>query len=748
METYPDSWTPRVIALALAMMGVQSPLLAADNPAEVTELPTVEVVGTTPLPGLGTAVKDVPANVQVYTSKELGRQHQSNIGEYLEQNPTSVTINSAQGNPFQADVNFRGFTASPLLGTPQGLSVFQDGIRINEPFGDVVNWDLVPQSAISSIQLIPGSNPAFGLNTLGGALAVYTKSGSNYPGGSIEAYGGSFGRVGTEFEYGGKKENLDYFVTANVMDDKGWAEHNASNVQQFFGKLGWQDDKTDFDVALTLANNRLEGTQTLPLSYFDDIRQAYTFPDRNTNKLAFLTAKGSRFLSDDVVLGGNVYYRKYKNTNFSSNVNDDFTGVNDQATNDLSVIDQDSYGLGLQLTVHGSIASLDNTLSLGVSSDLGRARFKQSAQDATFTADRGTVATSDFTLDTDAKTYNRYDGLFFTDSLKLSKAWTFTLSGRYNHARIKIEDAKGDAPQLNGDHTFSRFNSAVGLNFSPSERLTAYATYNEGMRAPTPIELTCANPSDPCKLPNNFLSDPPLKKVVSKTWETGARGKLSEVSSWSAAIYRTELDDDIQFISSSATGSNLGFFQNVGKTRRQGVELSVGTKLDALSLSARYSYVDATFESPLTINSPNNSSADANGDIHVSPGDRIPGIPKHNVKLRLQYDFGEYASIGTNLIYSSSIYARGDENNQDANGTVPSYTVVNLDGKYQFAKGWELFARVVNVFDRKYANFATLGENVFTGPGRSFDPATGVAEQFRGPGTPRGGWLGVRYQWL
>ena len=148
-------------------------------------------------------MRDVPANVQIYTSKELGQQRQASIGEYLEQNPTSVTINSSQGNPHQADINFRGFTASPLVGTPQGLSVFQDGVRINEPFGDVVNWDLLPQSAIASIQLIPGSNPAFGLNTLGGALSVYTKSGGSYPGGSLEAYGGSFlntfGGSGTVF---------------------------------------------------------------------------------------------------------------------------------------------------------------------------------------------------------------------------------------------------------------------------------------------------------------------------------------------------------------------------------------------------------------------------------------------------------------------------------------------------------------------------------------------------------------------
>ncbi|MDO1767582.1 Plug domain-containing protein, partial [Escherichia coli] len=79
--------------------------------------------------------------VQIVSAKDIEAQHPNTITGYLEQNVTGVTLNSSQGNPYQPDVNYRGFTASPLLGTPQGLSVFQDGVRINEPFGDVVNWD-------------------------------------------------------------------------------------------------------------------------------------------------------------------------------------------------------------------------------------------------------------------------------------------------------------------------------------------------------------------------------------------------------------------------------------------------------------------------------------------------------------------------------------------------------------------------------------------------------------------------------
>jgi len=194
---------------------------SGENPAAALEMPTVEIVGTTPLPGIGTPLRDVPANVQIYTSEDLAGQRQANFTDYLEQNPTGMASNAAQGNPFQPDINFRGLSASPLLGTPQGVSMFQDGVRINEPFGDVVNWDLIPQSAIASIQLIPGSNPAFGLNTLGGAAAVYTKSGAQYPGGNIELTGGSFGRRSAALEWGGSHQALDYFLTGNVLEVDG-----------------------------------------------------------------------------------------------------------------------------------------------------------------------------------------------------------------------------------------------------------------------------------------------------------------------------------------------------------------------------------------------------------------------------------------------------------------------------------------------------------------------------------------------
>ena len=636
--------------------------------------------------------------------------------------------------------------------------MFVDGVRVNEPFGDVVNWDLIPQNAISTITLIPGSNPVFGLNTLGAALSVSTKSGFQYPGASVALSGGSWGRKAAEVEYGSHGETADLFIAGNFVNEDGWREHSPSRLNTVFGKVGWEREDTDIDVSLMLADNILEGTQALPIGWLDTRRQAYTWPDRNENQVAFLNARASHFLTADKLLAGNLYYRRYTNDNFSSNVNNDcanpglnpgacaggFAAFEPQAFNDRSQIVTNGYGGSMQLSLLGDLGGRKNNFTVGASADLGRTHFSQTEEEADFSSDRGTVGSGVRTLQTDVNTTNDYYGLYFTDVYSFSQRWHLTLSGRYNWANVTIEDKTGTQPELNGDHTFRRFNPAVGLNFNPSPALTTYVSYSEGMRAPTPIELTCADPAAPCRLPNNFLADPSLEKVVAKTGEIGVRGRWTENSGWSAAAYRTDLNNDIIFISSGGA-VNSGFFQNAGRTRRQGLELGVHGRVEKLNLALNYGYVDATFASALTVNSPANSSAAVNGDIQVSPGDKIPGIPAQSVKVRADYDITESVSLGSNVLFFSSQYARGDENNQDANGKVPGYTLVNLDARYQHTKQLSFFGRIDNVFDKDYETLGVLGENFFNGPGRTFDAVNVTGEQFRSAGAPRAFWVGVKY---
>jgi iron complex outermembrane receptor protein len=755
----------RTIVMVVAALYVAPSVALAENKAEILETGTIDVVSTTPLPSVGATIDQVPANVQAASAKAMGEQHSLEMTEYMNANLGSVTITEGQNNVYMPDVNFRGFTATPLMGAPVGLSVFMDGVRINEPFGDGVNWGAVPQSAISSINLIPGSNPVFGLNTLGGALSIHTKSGAQYPGFAIEATAGSWGRKGVNFEYGGEQDELDWFFTGNFVDENGWREHSTSNVNQLFGKVGWQNDTTDFDLSILASDNRLEGVQALPGSWGLTEEEGYTFPDRNDSSVTMINLEGSHWLSDDKLLAGNVYFRRSRIHNFASNVNDDYNLLDADPDNDHegfnegSTTDQQGYGFTFQFSDTAPLWELPNQFTVGVSFDGGRSNYKSFEQEVDeFEDDRTANSDEEFEMETDVIGRNEYYGVFFTDTLSLTDKLHLTASGRYNYIKVKIRDEM-EADGATGkfvtgttsdevEHHFNRFNPAIGLNYNPSKAMMFFGGYNEGMRAPTPIELACADPEVPCRLPTDFLADPPLDPVVAKTWEGGMRGRLAGDWQWSATGFYSTLHDDIQFIS-AGTAANVGYFKNVGKTRRKGVELGLHGKIDKLSLAANYTFLRATFESDVTFNSPSNSSANGADEITARPGDRLPGLPDHALKLRAAYDVTPDFTVGVNMLSFAGVYARGDENNEDENGKVAGYTIFNMDANYRLNSNWSAFAKVNNVFDKEYATLGVLGVNAFNTPDRSFNTAgeAGWAdEQFRSPGAPRAAWVGVRYE--
>jgi outer membrane receptor protein involved in Fe transport len=748
------------IAVRLALMSLNAYALEAtvtdadDAPHSLNELPSVDVVDTAPLPGLPVNISQIPANVQTIDARQIQKSHPVDSSEALERNLGSVNLNDSQGGPLQADVNFRGFTASPVLGTPQGISVFVDGVRVNEAFGDTVNWDLIPTGAISRITVVPGSNPVFGLNTLGGALAVSTKSGFEFPGTSAMVQAGSWGRKTVEVDSGGHGEDLEYFVSGRVTNDSGWADHNPSRLRQLFGKGGWQNGDTDVDASLTVADNYAEGNQSLPLSLFDNTHQIYSYPDYQRNKIWFGNVQVSHTLAPQQVIAADVYLRSVRSFVFNSNVNKNYVPPaspgNYPGQNITNGIDQTRLGASFQYNGITRWQGHDNNLTVGASADRGTVDFTQFAQDALVSADRGTFSSLPMTPAVGLNSSDANVGAYASDLFTIAPTLSVTAAGRFNQSVLHMVDQLGTS--LNGDHQFSRFNPSVGLNFNPTPTYTAYMSYNEGMRAPTPVELSCANPSAPCSLPNAFNSDPDLKPVVAKTLELGARGKFSKTLSWTSAIFRSKLSDDIQFISSGGGATSAGYFQNVGQTQRQGLELGLTEAGQVLSWRANYTFTQATFRTPLILNSPANSTAapltcPTCADILVLPGDRMPGVPLHILKLDVDYAPSERWGVGANVIAQSSTYARGDENNQDINGPVPGFALFNVTGQVQVHKGIDVFAKIDNVFNRLYSTFGTLGVNAFHLPGHAFDsnPNNWPAEQFRSVGPGRGAWLGISY---
>ena len=761
------------------------------NPGTVQELPQITVIGNTPLAGLGLPLNQIPSNVQTADSKDMQRQQTLGLADYLNDNFSGVNVSESSDNPFQLDINYHGFTASPLLGTPEGLSVYVDGVRVNESFGDTVNWDLIPQSAISTVTLMSGSNPVFGLNTLGGALSVKTKSGHDDPGTEFEAYGGSFGRRSFEGETGGEVGNFDYFLTGNYFDDTGWRDNSPTRVYQGFGKVGWQNDRTDVDLSYTYADTSLYGNGATPMSMLDYRRQASYTPDFTANLLSFGNLTGTQVLTDELLLSGNVYYRHLITGAINDNINDsylqDYTGPPFDCAapptsradltycapgqNATSRLLQRTKGFGLQLTDSQDVFGWANQGIFGADYNDSEDTFAQSYQYGQLTPDRLLIyEVSPFNDETIISLAggNKIYGAYLTDTLSPSKLLHFTLSVRYNRNTETLNGYSIDtnigafgagfdqASSLMGDHTFSRVNPAFGITVTPTDALTFYADVNEASRAPTVIELGCANPAAPCGLPNDFASDPGLRQVVARTVEVGVRGNLPDQRLvWSADVFHTVNSNDIQFV---ATAANAGYFDNVGNTRRQGLDLSLGGKQGGLNWHLTYSFVDATFQSNFEISAGSNSTADADGNILVRAGDRIPLIPKHTGRLVLDYELTKRWDIGGNVIAASGSYLHGDENNANqAGGTngegaytsgtgwIPGYIVVNLQGTYHITKHAEIFARLINLFDKQYATAGFLTSSSFN-PNGTFipNPDNWPNENAVSPAAPRAIWAGVR----
>ncbi len=736
----------------LALCTFASAAAAADVAPPVIQFPAIDVVGVSPLPGIGNPLSQTPSNVQTFGAGEIGRQRLPGIAAFLEQNGGGVNAASPTGNSVQPDLTFRGFTASPLLGTPQGMSVFIDGVRVNEAFGDVVNWDTIPQNAIDSLQIVPGSNPLYGLNTLGGALVVTTKSGARDPGVEASVEGGSFGRMHAEAQAGGAHDGIDGFVAASAFDDDGWRDHSASRIRQLFARGGWSNDSTEIATTLTLADNTISGTQALPLPMLTQPKSAYTWPDTTDNELAAFSARLSHDFSDSAKLIVNAYARRFQSDDLNSNVNGNLDAANaPQAFNVLSNQVTNTAGAAMQAAWRlAATPGVSHQVVGGASYDRGDTVFGQSQQAATFVGDHDTVGSGAFEPGTDVGSTASTASAWLIDTLDLGHGASLSASARYNSAQVSIDDRSGLQPQLDGTHHYRKWLPALGATWSRDSRFTAFGNVSRGMRTPTPMELTCADPDAPCTLPNIFVSDPALSPVLATTFETGIRGRGDFASvhaaNYSVALFRTTLDNDIQFISSGAGAVNAGYFRNVGRTRRQGVELFGSARICDFTLSARYTLLDATFRSAFREASPDNSTAGEGGEIDVLPGNRLPGIPRHTAKLRIDWRADGIFGIGASVVAQSSQYARGDENNADRHGALGGFAVANLDAHWQVSPSLRVYVRVENLFDRRYQNFGILGSDFFSGPGASYAPQSAAPQQFRSPGTPLGAWVGVVWQ--
>ncbi|CAO4143259.1 TonB-dependent receptor:IMP dehydrogenase/GMP reductase [Methylorubrum thiocyanatum] len=714
----------------------------------------------------------LPQNTSVLTSGDVSRVGFPSTVRALDERVGSISINNAQGNPFQPTITYRGFEASPLGGSPQGVAVYLNGARFNTSFGDTVQWDLIPDIAVDRIEL-EGSNPAFGLNALGGSLAVTLKNGFTYQGSEINVLGGSFGRGAVAFQHGQRIDNIGLYVAGTKLGEEGWRRHSPSRLNQIYADLGVQGERSEFHFNVIGASNSLTGNGTAPVELLKvDRSDVFTYPDQTKNDFLRFQLSGTYDVTPTISVQGNAYYGLFRQRTANGDAADvenceaderfvcsegaddnqfflrdrtgnpvaanrlrtfDFGGINPvfadrfdeggpYAFLNQTRTDTDNFGATVQTVIREPLFGLPNRFVLGGSYDGGRTRFTADNSIGGLTLDRGfsppgIVVSSDDGIITpvSVRTSNDYGGIYFNNNTDLTDRLTLTLQGRFNMAKIVLRDQIGTA--LNGDHYYQRFNPGIGATYKViPDYLVAYGGYTEANRAPTPAELSCADPLAPCSLTNFFVGDPPLKQVVARTVEAGVRGRIPQpdaffggILSWKAGFFSTRNDDDILFVPAPDT-IGRAYFRNVGSTKRQGVEASLFYNAPRWNAFIDYAFVDATFESPVELAAPGNPFNSAGGDesgvVLVRPGNRLPGVAPHQLKVGVQYQVTPEWRVGALARFATGKFLVGDPTNQ--NKTTGDYAVFGFNTSYRVASNIEIYGYVENAFNANYATFGTF----------------------------------------
>lgn len=691
-----------------------------------------DVVRVSPMRGSEIAIEKVPGAVNTISSQTLGQAETKEPQEALQKSVPGITLGDASGNDLKAQIDYRGFEAGPVNGFAQGLAVYQNGIRVNEVFGDTVNWDLIPKNAISDMTVLTG-NPIFGLNALGGAISVVMKDGFNYHGAEVDVMGGMYGRKQISAQAGASRGPIGVYFAGEFIDEEGWRDFSPTEVKRGYFDIGAKGSRVEAHISLTVADTSAGVVAASPVEMLAiDRSLTFTSPQVTDLNMVMPSFNASVKVTDTLTISGLAYYRRFKSRVLDGNV---FEGDEDEDTEveagepPLGVLDRihtdsDSFGFGLQAVDKRDVFGRKNQFVVGTSYDQGNVSYSTSSELGTIGNNFVVTGSGQYLNDGDFAPRNvavdtRYFGIYLLDTLDLTDRLALTFGGRFNHSKIDLEDLTGNFPNITSNHSFSRFNPTVGLTYETIPGVTLYGGYSEANRAPTPAELACADPENPCPIESFLTDDPPLNQVVSKTYELGIRGKLKSPSGkqhldWGIGLFHTMNYDDILFVSSSTTGR--GYFFNAGDTLRKGIEAKIAYANERFSTYASYAYIDATydrldvteFSSPANpLSQPCLTVAEASC-ITVSPGDNIPGIPKHRFKTGFNYWVTPRWKVSADLIAQTGQYRFGDEANLlDKLG---GYTRVDLSTSYDLTENIQLYAFAKNIFDAKYGLFGTLFE--------------------------------------
>ena len=745
----------RRTTLALAALHALAPAMVA---AQTTAPAQVEVIGTSPMAGLGVDRNLLPYASQTVRRSALDRAQGDNMTDFLARRLPGMQVNDIQGSPFQADLTYRGYRASGLLGASQGLSVYLDGVRINEPFGDVVNWDMVPEFALQSLTVLPGANPSFGLNTLGGAIVLETVDGRSAEGLRAELGFGSHGRKRAEVGLGQRHaDGWHSYVGGTVFDEKGWRDHSPGQQALVMARIGRSQGATDWSVGLLGGNATLVGNGLLPSVTIDDgdttpdlystSRSAvFSHPDRTKNRLAQATLNFSQQLAAGGRLQALVYARNSQRDTVNGDGAEDFDPLEPDinAALNTTATRQNAWGLALSLAQRSGA----HQWQMGASLDASRVRYQQLEQEGRFDATRGVLAgDEDPELSASVTGRSLHLGLYATDTWQLAPGTHLTTTLRANRSRVSntlttVDDDTGVLEaKPKESFTYTSLNPAIGLTQQLSPALSLFANLARNTRVPTVIELGCADPDEPCRLPAGLQSDPYLKQVRATSLEAGLRWRPAPGHRLEAAFFRTDNRDDIVFGSVSTT-SQLGYFQNFKRTRHQGLDASWQAQVGPVSLTTAYSHLQATYQADGVLRM-------GERNVTITPGTRMAGLPRHSAKLGADWQLGAGLSVGADVQVVSSRGVQGNEDGLLEDGAteqhrlrIPGHSLLHLRLQWQATPAVTVVARVQNALNQRYETYGALAETVFDAQGQF----TGNEEDalFVAPGAPRSLWVGLR----
>ena len=706
------------LACALAApLRAQEPTAPADSAAAdstVTRLAPIEVIGSI-VPSAGPGVgSGIPARISVVTGAEIDRWEPRLLADALARQP-GISLYDDLGSPYKLTLQSRGFTSSPVVGLPQGLSVFLDGVPVNEPDAAQVNFDVLPLEHIQRVELLSGTSSLLGPNSLGGAVNLITRRGDGPVRGEVELSAGSYGLYSAEASAGGGAGGWSYYGGAGYDADDGWRDVTSARLYNAFVNVGRSSERRGVNVQLYGAESRARTAGSLPASVFG-VRPESNFSANDFEDLTQLHAAAAGFQRLGAGRGSfNVYYRQNDAERFN---------VNQESDPDVRSFSANrTGGANVDYRVGGRALGGAAGLRVGASGAVNDVDVEIRADSTKFGGAE--------TLTTSVTSPISRLGLYTVGDVRYGPV-TLSAGGRFDRVRVPFRNRRN--PARDTTSTYNRFNPKGGVSLALGRRGSVYASGGQSFRAPAVIELACADPQEPCPLPFALGDDPPLDPVIATTAEVGGQYLLGPAV-LTASAYRTGVRNDIFLFpyeeeSGEPEGSTIdGYFANVSRTRREGVELGSTVALArGAALFANYAYTRATFRtSDLDIFSIRSEAAENEGaEVNeVEVGDRFPLVPAHTFRAGADVPLGRGVEVGADVRHTGRQWLRGDEANETS--PLAGYTVANARAGVSFG-GWGVQAVVYNLFGRRYATFGTFNLNQGNGD---------ALERFLTPGQPR-----------